>query len=84
VDAKRIVKSINRWTTGQPLEHGTVMGTFFTKPPWEPRPLRSRTDARIGYASGEIGAPRVSYADTTERLRELVTSAMALITSATA
>lgn len=83
-DSKRVVASTNRWTSGAPLEHGTVLATFLTRPPWEPRPLRTRRDARVSFATGEVGEPRIAYTDMIERVRSVVAAATELINSAAA
>jgi hypothetical protein len=81
VDSKRVKQGTSRWVEGEPLAHGTTLATFLTRPPWTPHPVRARRDARISFATGEVGEPRIAYADMIERVRTVVTAAAELIAS---
>jgi hypothetical protein len=43
------------------------------------RVIRVRRDAPIGFASGEVGAPRTGYTDMITRVRGIADQAVALI-----
>jgi hypothetical protein len=78
LDRTKIRRVTNLWNAGQPLEDGTNLASFIIR--GEPRrALRARLDAPIGFASGEIGSPRISYTDMVARVRGIAARAAALI-----
>jgi hypothetical protein len=63
---------------GEPLENGTPLARFIVR--GEPRAaLRVRRDAKLGFATGKIGAPRVGYTDLIVRVREIAHKAETMI-----
>ena len=81
MDSKRVTQETNRWIEGGPLDHGTTLAIFLTRPPWTPQPLRVRHDATISFATGEIGQPRIAYTDVIERVSSILIAAANLIDS---
>jgi hypothetical protein len=79
IDRRRVMRQLNHWTTGQPLEHGTPLATYMTRGPADPHPLRARADAQIGFATGELSADRVGSTDMIECVRSIVDQPAALI-----
>lgn len=67
----------NLWTAGDPLEDGTDVALFMVSG-HASAVLRSRRDAKIGFASGELGAPRTGYTEMIDRVRDVVDKAAAL------
>jgi hypothetical protein len=68
----------NHWIAGQPLEDGTPLASY----PFRDKggqPLRSRPDVGLGFAVGELDAPRVRFLDMVERVREVVDAAARLL-----
>jgi hypothetical protein len=81
VDGGRLLVSTNSWRSGQPLEDGTTLATFRVR--GDPREvLHARQDARIGFATGTVGAPRTTYEAMIDRVRDIADKAAALIDSA--
>jgi hypothetical protein len=80
-DPKRVVSKTTQWKAGEPLEHGTVLATFLVRGAGQ-APLQASRDAQIGFAIGELGRGRVSFADMVERVRDIVTDAELAIDAA--
>jgi len=78
-DPQRIARSVNRWTAGRPLEHGTPIATFFTQGPAAPGMVRAGEDARVGFAIGDPEAGRTQFTAMIDRVRGIVDGAVALI-----
>jgi hypothetical protein len=78
-DAKRVTHVINRWVLGQPLGDGTILARFIVRGPQRPPPLRAREDARIGFASGNVGNARVGYKNMIDRVLGIANAAAQLI-----
>jgi hypothetical protein len=74
----RVRATQNRWTSGEPLEHGTPLATFMVRNP-EAGVLRARTDARIGFATGSLDTGRTQFTTMIERVQLIVDQAAALI-----
>jgi hypothetical protein len=72
VDRKAVKIERNLWTAGEPLEDGTDVALFMVGGGAR-GVLRSRRDAEIRFASGEVGAPRTGYADMVDRVRGMLT-----------
>jgi hypothetical protein len=81
-DSTRVIRVINRWRSGQPLGHGTVLARYMIRGTTRPPPLRAREDASIGFASGNVGQARVGYNDMVDRVREIANVAAQLIDDA--
>jgi len=79
VDPKRVTQLVNRWVSGQPLGDGTVLARFMVRGPQRPPPVRARDDARIGFASGNVGGARVGYQDMIDRVLGIANAAAQLI-----
>ena len=80
VDPGRVVGATNSWRPGRPLEHGTTIATFLVRGEAKGA-VRARRDARIGYATGEVGTERTSFTAMIERVRGIVDKAAKLIDS---
>lgn len=74
----RVISATNLWTAGQPLEHGTPLGRFLVR--GEPAEvIGARDDAKIGFATGEVGSPRTSYTELIDRVQSIADKAARLI-----
>lgn len=78
LDRSRVRTSENLWTAGQRLENGTALARFFVRGRARDV-IRARHDAPIGYASGDLAAPRIGYTDMIERVRDIADKVAALI-----
>jgi hypothetical protein len=58
LDRARVVRAENVWNAGEPLENGTTLARFLIRGGDPTRVLRARPAVPIGFASGELGAPR--------------------------
>ncbi|MEA2153874.1 MAG: hypothetical protein QOE11_14 [Solirubrobacteraceae bacterium] len=76
VKPSRVLQSMNSWTAGHPLEHGTALARFMVRNP-EEGILRARPDAQVGFAIGDLGAGRTQFTDMIERVRRIVDEAAA-------
>jgi hypothetical protein len=77
-DRRRVKHSTNNWTAGQPLEHGTQLATFRIL--GQPRGvLAADQNARLSFATGDVGSYHTSYTGMIERVRGIVERAAALI-----
>jgi hypothetical protein len=74
----RVRRTVNLWTAGEPLENGTPIARFMIRGDAKGA-LRARRDANIGFASGELGSPRVGYTDLIARVRGIADRAALLI-----
>jgi hypothetical protein len=80
VERRRVVRATNSWRAGQALEHGTSIAEFLIRGPAR-ETLRARTDAPIGFASGDRNVGQTSYAALIDRARAIVYKAAVLIDS---
>jgi hypothetical protein len=78
LDHAKVRTAQNVWTAGQPLQHGTAIARFMIRGEAR-RVIRSRVDAPIGFASGQLDAPRTSYTDLIGRVRGVAERAADLI-----
>jgi hypothetical protein len=69
-DSKAIKIKRNLWTSGQPIKHGTDVALFMVGGRGMDVVGVSR-DAKLGFATGEVGAPRIGYMDMIERVRTI-------------
>ena len=80
LNRKRVLSQNNVWTSGQPINHGTVMARYVIRGPAK-GVIRVDRKADIKLATGPVGAPRMSYADLIARVRTIADKAAALIDS---
>jgi hypothetical protein len=74
----RVMKRMNAWTAGQPLEDGTPLARFLLR--GDPsQAIGARSDAKIGFATGDVTRPRTSYTALIDRARGIVDKAALLI-----
>jgi hypothetical protein len=74
----RVMKAMNVWVAGQPLEDETPLARFLIR--GEPSEvLCARSDARIGFATGEVDTLCTSYTSLIDRVRGIVDRAGQLI-----
>jgi hypothetical protein len=78
LDTKQVVRASNLWSAGTPLEDGTHLARLMIRGDVR-QVLGVRTDAPIGFASGEVGAARTTYTDMIERVRGITDKAVVLI-----
>jgi hypothetical protein len=80
LDGKAVKNQRNLWTPGDQLVDGTDLALFMVSGEGA-NLLQVRTDAAIGFASGEVGAPATTYSEMIVRVRGIVDKASALIDS---
>jgi hypothetical protein len=80
LDRTKVKRVENLWEAGQPLENGTKLARFMIRGEAR-RAISARSDAPIGFASGELAAPRTSYIDLIARVRGIADRAVNLIGS---
>jgi len=89
VDLVRVLRpkfvkvAANCWVAGEPLDHDTELARFLVRGKLEGA-LGARRDAQVGFATGEIGAPRTTYLAMVDRVRGIADRAQALIDRADA
>jgi hypothetical protein len=77
-DPRRVRAQTNAWTFGKRLDDGTLLAHFLVQ--GRPRDvLGAASTAPIGFATGELGAPRVGYIDMIDRVRAIADAAQSLI-----
>jgi hypothetical protein len=79
-DHKMVLSAENVWTTGQPIEHGTVMARYRIRGLADGL-LRVDRAAEIKLSTGPPDAPRTTYEDMIARVRGIADKAAALIDS---
>jgi hypothetical protein len=75
---KRVLREENAWTTGQPLEHDTVMARFVVRGNAK-EVLAVDERAEVKLSTGPLGAPRTTYEEMITRVREIADKAASLI-----
>jgi hypothetical protein len=75
---KRVLSEVNVWTSGQPIEHGTVMARYVIRGIAK-GVIRVNRNAEVKLATGPLGAPRTTYEDMIARVRAIADKAAALI-----
>jgi hypothetical protein len=74
----RVMKAMNAWVAGQPLVDGTPLARFLVRGEAS-EVIGARSDAKIGFATGEVDSPHTSYTALIERVRGIVAMAAQLI-----
>lgn len=77
-DRKRLLSEENVWTTGQAIEHGTVMARYRVRGRAKDL-LRVKQDAQIKLSTGPLDAPKTTYEEMIARVRGIADAAAALI-----
>ena len=77
VDPARVRVTENLWTAGQRLDNGTPLVRFLTRGKAR-GVVRAYGDAVLGFASGELGLPRIGYTDMIARVRAIAARAAAV------
>jgi hypothetical protein len=77
-DRRAVVSAENGWTSGEQIEHGTVMARYRIR--GDPkRVLRVDPHAEIKLSTGPVEGPRTTYEDMVARVRGIADRAVALI-----
>jgi hypothetical protein len=81
-DQRKVLSEDNVWTTGQPIEHGTVMARYRIRGNARDV-LRIDQSAEMKLSTGRLDSPRTAYADMIARVRALANKAADLIDRST-
>lgn len=71
---RRVRKAVNQWNVGDPLEDGTRIATVLVTGEAS-EVVGARNDAKLGFATGELGSMRTSYTSMVSRVRWIVKEA---------
>jgi hypothetical protein len=77
-DRKRLLSEENVWTSGQPIEHGTVMARYRIRGPAQGVISVDRR-AEVKLSTGPLGAPNTTYEDMIARVGAIADKAAELI-----
>ena len=77
-DRKRVLSEENVWTSGQPIEHGTVMARYRVRGPAKGL-LRVDRNADIRLSTGPLDAPKTTYEAMIARVRAVADKAAELL-----
>jgi hypothetical protein len=77
-DRKRVLRQENVWTSGQPIEHGTVMARYVIRGVAK-GVIRVDPTVEVKLATGPLDAPRTTYEDMIARVRTIAEMAAELI-----
>jgi len=77
-DRKRVLSQTNVWTSGQPIEHGTVMARYIIRGVAK-GVIRVDPNVEVKLATGPLDAPRTTYEDMIVRVRIIADKAAELI-----
>jgi hypothetical protein len=80
VDPARVIGSTNEWLPGQPLEDGSKIATFMVRGEAQ-GVIKARHDARLGFATGDVGSDRASFTGMIDRVRGIADKAAQLVDS---
>jgi hypothetical protein len=79
-DPTMVLSQENVWTSGQPVQNGTVMARYRLHPRANPRKMiRIRRNAQLRLSAGPVDAPPVTYDDIIARVRAIADKSAALI-----
>ena len=80
LDRRRVKREENLWTAGTDLEDGTLLARYLIDGDVG-RVLHADDAARLGFATGKVGAARVGYVAMIDRVRDIATNAERLLDS---
>jgi hypothetical protein len=77
-DRRRVAQEQNVWSSGQPIEHGTVLARYIIPGPAE-GVLRVDPQTEVKLSTGPLDAPRTTYEGMITRVRTIADKAAAFI-----
>jgi hypothetical protein len=77
-DRNRVLSDENLWTSGDPIEHGTVMARYRIRGSAR-NILRVSSTAEVKLSTGRLGDPKTTYEGMIGRMRTIADEAVELI-----